>query len=62
LACRINVKGGNMKRFTIIIFLLALYINAFSQDEDLQMIFDSIIAEADLMYKYEKLFGIQQIC
>lgn len=40
-----------MKRFTIIIFLLALYINAFSQDEDLQMIFDSIIAEADLMYK-----------
>ncbi len=43
-----------MKRFTIIIFLLALYINAFSQDEDLQMIFDSIIAEADLMYKYEK--------
>ncbi len=43
-----------MKRFTILLFLGTLFLNAFSQDDNLQAIFDSIIAEADLMYKYEK--------
>lgn len=43
-----------MRRITILIFLVTLFLNAFSQNENLQVKFDSIIAEADLMYKYEK--------
>lgn len=43
-----------MRRITILFFLVTLFLNAFSQDENLQVKFDSIIAEADLMYKYEK--------
>ncbi len=43
-----------MRRITILFFLVTLFLNAFSQDENLLVKFDSIIAEADLMYKYEK--------
>jgi len=43
-----------MRRISILFFLGTLFLNAFSQDENLQLKFDSIIAEADLMYKYEK--------
>lgn len=43
-----------MRRITILFFLVTLFLNTFSQDENLQVKFDSIIAEADLMYKYEK--------
>lgn len=43
-----------MKQITILFFLATLYLNAFPQDENLQLKFDSIIAEADLLYSYEK--------
>lgn len=43
-----------MKRITILFFFGTLFLNVFSQDENIQLKFDSIIAEADLMYKYEK--------
>jgi hypothetical protein len=43
-----------MRRITILFFLGTLFLSAFSQDENLQLKLDSIIAEADLMYKYEK--------
>lgn len=43
-----------MRRFSILIILGTLFLNAFSQDENLQLKFDSIIKEADLLYSYEK--------
>lgn len=43
-----------MRRITILFFLGIISLNAFSQEGDLQIKLDSIIAEADLMYKYEK--------
>lgn len=43
-----------MKRITILIFLGTIFVNAFSQDENLQFKLDSIIKEADLLYSYEK--------
>jgi len=43
-----------MRRITILFFLGTLFLNAFSQEENLQLTLDSIIAEADLLYKYEK--------
>src|SRR5574344_971735 len=43
-----------MKRILILFFLGIIYLNAFSQDDYLQLKFDSIIKEADLLYSYEK--------
>lgn len=43
-----------MKRITILFFLGTIFLNAFSQDENLQLKLDSIIKEADLLYNYEK--------
>ena len=43
-----------MKRITILLFLGAFSLNAFSQDDNLQFKLDSIIKEADLLYSYEK--------
>ena len=43
-----------MKQLTIVLFLLPVFYNAFAQDINLQFKLDSIIAEADLMYRYEK--------
>lgn len=43
-----------MKRITILCFLGAISLNAFSQDKDLQFKLDSIVKEADLLYSYEK--------
>ncbi|MBK7712556.1 MAG: hypothetical protein IPJ37_17525 [Bacteroidales bacterium] len=43
-----------MKRITILFFLGIIFLNAFSQDENLQFKLDSIIKEADLLYSYEK--------
>lgn len=43
-----------MRRITILFFLGTLYLNALSQEKNLQLKLDSIIAEADIMYKYEK--------
>lgn len=43
-----------MKRITILFFLGVICLKTFSQDENLQFKLDSIIAEADLLYKYEK--------
>lgn len=43
-------------RQSIILFLLVLtFNNAFSQNERIQFILDSIVKEADLMYKHEKV-------
>jgi len=43
-----------MKRITILFFLGTIFLNAFSQDDNLQFKLDSIIKEADLLYSYEK--------
>lgn len=43
-----------MKRFAILFFLGTVFLNAFSQDDDLKFILDSIVNEADLLYIYEK--------
>lgn len=43
-----------MRRITILLLLGTVYLNAFSQEENLKFKLDSIIAEADLMFKYEK--------
>jgi hypothetical protein len=43
-----------MRQITILFFLTTFFHNAYSQDESLQLKLDSIISEADLMYKYEK--------
>lgn len=43
-----------MRQITILFFLVTIFHHAYSQDENLQFKLDSIIAEADLMYKYEK--------
>jgi len=43
-----------MKKISILVLLLAISFNLFSQDDRLKAVFDSIIAESDLLYKYEK--------
>lgn len=43
-----------MKRITVLFFLGAIILNAFSQDKNLQAKLDSIVKEADLLYSYEK--------
>lgn len=43
-----------MRQITILFFLVTIFHYAYSQDENLQLKLDSIVAEADLMYKYEK--------
>lgn len=43
-----------MTRIIILILFATIYLNAFSQDENLQLKLDSIINEADLLYNYEK--------
>ncbi len=43
-----------MKRITILFFLGTIFLNAFSQDDNLEFKLDSIIKEADLLYSYEK--------
>lgn len=43
-----------MKKFSILYVLFLNVFFVFSQDEKLKIKLDSIIAEADLMYKYEK--------
>lgn len=42
-----------MKKFTLSLFLL-FALNGFSQESDLQSKMDSILQEADLLYRYEK--------
>jgi hypothetical protein len=43
-----------MKQIAILFLLMTIIFNANAQDENLQLKLDSIIDEADLMYKYEK--------
>lgn len=43
-----------MRQIKVLILLVTISLNAFTQDENLQFILDSIIVEADLMYRYEK--------
>lgn len=43
-----------MKKFGLTLLLLAIAFSIFSQDEKLQVKLDSIVAEADLLYRYEK--------
>jgi hypothetical protein len=48
------LKTRNMKRITILLFLGIIFLNAFSQNDNLQYKLDSIINEADLLYSYER--------
>lgn len=43
-----------MKKRSILLLLLTVSLELFSQDDHLPVVFDSIIAEADLLYRYEK--------
>ena len=43
-----------MKKLVLILFLLSGSVMMFSQDENVQFKLDSIIKEADLLYRYEK--------
>jgi len=43
-----------MKRIILLSFLGTLFLNAFSQETNIQFKLDSIIEEADLLYSYEK--------
>jgi hypothetical protein len=47
-----------MKKSAILFFLVALVLNTFSQEENLQFKLDSIVKEADLLYRYEKAVWI----
>jgi hypothetical protein len=47
-----------MKRTAILFFLAALVLNTYSQEENLQFKLDSIVKEADLLYRYEKAVWI----
>lgn len=47
-----------MRLNTILFLFITIFHNAYSQEENLEMKLDSIIAEADLMYKYEKAVWI----
>lgn len=43
-----------MKKTFFLLFFLSLFSNTFSQDNNIQAIFDSIITEGELLYRYEK--------
>ncbi|MHB9055642.1 MAG: hypothetical protein ACYC2P_05745 [Paludibacteraceae bacterium] len=43
-----------MKKLGLTLLLLAVAFSIYSQDENLQVKLDSILAEADLLYRYEK--------
>ncbi len=43
-----------MKQLTILFLLMTTFFNSYSQDNELQLKLDSILAEADLLYKHEK--------
>lgn len=43
-----------MRQITILLSLMAFFHTVYAQDENLQIKLDSIIAEADLIYRYEK--------
>jgi hypothetical protein len=47
-----------MKRPAILFFLVALVLNTYSQEENLQFKLDSIVKEADLLFRYEKAVWI----
>ncbi len=44
-----------MKRMTLLLFLVTIVLNTFSQEGNLQFKLDSIVQEADLLYGYEKV-------
>jgi len=47
-----------MKKTVVFLFLAALVLNTYSQEENLQIKLDSIVKEADLLYSYEKAVWI----